>query len=245
MRAARSSTRSSSRSAGTCRNRPTRLTAMKRNPTGRATPRGGSEIQLATLALFLGSLTLAGCAASPEAGSTGSSSTPTGYPGHDPGMMGGGYGMMGGPGMMGGYGMSGGRGMMRGYGASTGSAPVAQGELPRHRQVATSGVPAPYRGMVDPLPNTATIVDAGRNLYAANCAACHGPQGEGNGPAGAWLSPPAANLRTLVHSPIGQDDYLMWAISTGGAAYGTAMPGFQGSLPEDARWKIVRYLKTL
>jgi mono/diheme cytochrome c family protein len=135
--------------------------------------------------------------------------------------------------------------MMGEYPAANGAAPAAQSESSRHHQVATSGVPAPYRGLKDPLPNTARIVAAGRDLYAANCAACHGPHGEGNGPAGLGLSPPAANLRSLVHSPIGQDDYLMWAISTGGAAYGTAMPGFQGSLPEDERWKIVRYLQAL
>jgi mono/diheme cytochrome c family protein len=37
----------------------------------------------------------------------------------------------------------------------------------------------------------------------------------------------------------------MWAISAGGAAYGTGMPAFKDSLPEDARWKIIRYLQTL
>jgi mono/diheme cytochrome c family protein len=145
----------------------------------------------------------------------------------------GGYGMMGGPGMMGAYGMVGGRG------------PVGQPDAQRRRQATTAGVPAPYRGVKDPLPNTAAIVAAGKNLYAANCSACHGALGEDDGPAGSGLSPAPANLRALAHSPMGRDDYLMWAISAGGAAYGTAMPAFKDSLPEDARWKIIRYLQTL
>lgn len=129
--------------------------------------------------------------------------------------------MMGGPGTMGGTNMQ------------------------RRRQAMMGGVPAPYGGLTDPLPYTAATVAVGKGLYAANCATCHGASGEGDGPAAAGLSPPPANLRALAHSPMGRDDYLMWAIGAGGAAYGTGMPAFKDSLPEDARWQIVRYLRTL
>jgi mono/diheme cytochrome c family protein len=107
------------------------------------------------------------------------------------------------------------------------------------------GVPAPYGGAAAPLPKTAATSTTGKSLYTANCAACHGPSGEGNGPVAAGLSPPPSNLRALVHSPFGREDYLMWAISEGGAAYGTGMPAFKGTLPENARWQIIRYLETL
>jgi mono/diheme cytochrome c family protein len=126
-----------------------------------------------------------------------------------------------------------------------GAGMMGQSSLKGRRQAMKGGLPAPYGGRTNPLPNAAAIVAAGKNLYAANCAACHGALGEGDGPAGAGLSPAPSNLHALVHSPMSGDDYLMWAISTGGAAYGTAMPAFKDALPEDARWKIIRYLRTL
>lgn len=145
----------------------------------------------------------------------GPSGTPYGMPVHGPGMM------MGGPGMMG------------------------QSSIQRRRQAMVTGIPAPYRGVTDPLPNTPVVIAAGRDLYAANCAMCHGTQRDGDGPAGAGLSPRPANLRSLLHTPMVRDDYLMWAIGAGGAEFGTGMPAFKDSLTVDARWKIIRYLRTL
>jgi mono/diheme cytochrome c family protein len=205
---------------------------MKRTTSASSITDSGATTRLAVLVLLATGLTLPGCVSRPESGSGAPPGTVVGVPGRDAAMMGG-YGMMGGPGMMGGYGMAGGRG------------PVGQPDAQRRRQATTAEVPAPYRGVKDPLPNTAAIVAAGKNLYAANCSACHGALGEGDGPAGSGLSPAPANLRALAHSPMGRDDYLMWAIGAGGAAYGTGMPAFKDSLPEDARWKIIRYLETL
>jgi len=205
---------------------------MKRTTSASSITNSGATTRLAVLVLLATGLTLPGCVSRPESGSGAPPGTVVGVPGRDAAMMGG-YGMMGGPGMMGAYGMVGGRG------------PVGQPDAQRRRQATTAGVPAPYRRVQDPLPNTAAIVAAGKNLYAANCSACHGAHGEGDGPAASGLSPAPANLRALAHSPMGRDDYLMWAISAGGAAYGTAMPAFKDSLPEDARWKIIRYLQTL
>ncbi len=122
---------------------------------------------------------------------------------------------------------------------------MGRASMRRRHQAMMAGVPAPYRGLTDPLPTTAAVVAAGRTLYATHCALCHGALGEGNGPAGSSLSPRPANLRALVRSPIGRDDYLMWAISAGGAEYGTPMPAFEDTLAEEARWKIIRYLRTL
>lgn len=158
---------------------------------------------------------LSGCPSPLEPGTGAPPSRYSGMPGQGPGMM------MGGPGMMG------------------------RSSFQRHRQAMMAGVPAPYQGLSDPLPTTQAVVAAGKELYAANCASCHGTPGEGNGPAAAGLSPPPANLQALMHSPLAQDDYLMWAISAGGAEYGTGMPAFKDALAADARWKIIRYLRTL
>jgi mono/diheme cytochrome c family protein len=45
-------------------------------------------------------------------------------------------------------------------------------------------------------PSPARTV-SGAATFATHCAACHGPQGEGNGPVAATLRVPVPNLRTL------------------------------------------------
>jgi len=59
------------------------------------------------------------------------------------------------------------------------------------------------------------------------------------------MSPPPANLRSVMRRPMDGDGYLMWAISNGGASVGGAMPAFKDTLSETDRWKIIRFLKTL
>jgi mono/diheme cytochrome c family protein len=41
------------------------------------------------------------------------------------------------------------------------------------------------------------------------------------------------------------DGYLMWAISNGRGAMGSAMPAFKDTLSETDRWRIIRFLRTL
>ena len=169
-----------------------------------------------------------------------------GMGGYGRGMRGYGVGMPGyGPGMMGGYGpgMPGNQAGAAGYGSGYG--PGAGGALLRHRQAMINGIPSEYVRLRDPLPASRDVIAAGETLYQANCAACHGSNGAGNGPAAAGMSPPPANLRWTVQRPIASDGYLMWAISDGGAQLGTGMPAFAGTLSDKDRWRIIRYLRTL
>lgn len=205
------------------------ITTMKQTNPAHSMATRDVPTLLGGLTLFLAAWILPGCTSSPEPALGASPEMPAATVGHGPGMMMGGRGMM-----MGGSSM-----MMGGPGT------MGQTNVQRRSQAAMGGVPAPYGGLTDPLPNTPATVAMGKRLYTANCAACHGASGEGDGPAAAGLSPAPSNLRALAHSPAGRDDYLMWAISAGGGAYGTAMPAFKDSLPEDARWQIVRYLETL
>jgi len=155
--------------------------------------------------------------------------------GYGRGMRGYGPGMRGrGPRITGGYGPG-----MRGYG------PGAGGAMLRHRQAMLNGIPLEYARLRNPLPASLDVIAAGETLYQANCAACHGSRGDGDGPAGDGLSPPPANLRWTVQRPMAGDGYLMWAISDGGAQIGTGMPAFAGALSEQDRWRIIRYLRTL
>ncbi len=115
--------------------------------------------------------------------------------------------------------------------------------MQRHRWAMMGGMPAAYRGLRNPVAFSAKAISEGEALYRTNCAACHGESGEGDGPAASGLYPPPANLRWLMGRPMTSDGYLMWAISEGGAAIGTAMPAFQDALSERERWTIIRYLE--
>ena len=164
-------------------------------------------------------------------------------PASDPGV-GGRWGMMGGPGMMGG-GMMGGPGMSGGLGMYGGRETTGGGPMSMHGWAMTQGVPGEYADARDSLPDDPRVLSEGKTLYLANCAACHGDSGTGNGPAAGGMSPPPADLRQVVRRPMTGDGYLMWAISDGGAAVGSAMPAFKGTLSETDRWRIVRYIETL
>ncbi|MHB8134295.1 MAG: c-type cytochrome [Anaerolineaceae bacterium] len=108
-----------------------------------------------------------------------------------------------------------------------------------------SDIPAAYAGKTNPLaadPNAAT---AGKDIYDTTCAACHGPGGKGDGPAGKSLTPPASDLTKVVATA--GDDYLFYRISEGGAMdpYNSSMPAQKNALSEDEIWQVVTYIKTL
>lgn len=154
---------------------------------------------------------------------------------------GGPWGMRGGPGMRGhGSGMRGYGPGMRGYGGRMMGGPGL-----RHRWAMMQGIPASYQELSNPLPADQRVITEGKTLFLANCSACHGEQGEGDGPAAAGMSPPPANLRWVVRRPMAGDGYLMWAIGEGGVQIGSAMPAFKDALSESDRWKIIRFLRTL
>jgi high-affinity iron transporter len=81
----------------------------------------------------------------------------------------------------------------------------------------------------------------GAIVFKNNCEVCHGPQGHGDGPAGAALDPPPKNLPEL--SAVAGDDYLFWRIATGKA--GTAMVGWKGVLSDEQIWHVIAYIHTL
>ena len=93
----------------------------------------------------------------------------------------------------------------------------------RRRQAMMGGIPLAYRGLRNPFPPDGQVTGAGQTLYLANCAACHGEQGAGDGPAASGLHPAPADLRRAVRWPMASDGYLMWAIGEGGVLLGTAV----------------------
>ena len=139
------------------------------------------------------------------------------------------------PMMQGGQGMMGG-GMMRGG--------MMGGSMPRHHFAMMSGLPVAYRSLSNPLPRDAKTVAQGEAIYAANCSACHGATGAGDGPKAKGLSPPPANLQFLAQMPMVQwDSFMYWTVSEGGAQFGSAMPAFKGSLSDRDRWAVIAYVQ--
>jgi len=92
------------------------------------------------------------------------------------------------------------------------------------------------------VPYTAASIVAGTTLYAEHCAACHGPEGRGDGPAGRALPRRPADLRaphTVQHTA----GDLFWWITHGIARGG--MPAFDGRLAEEERWDVVNAVRAL
>lgn len=54
--------------------------------------------------------------------------------------------------------------------------------------------PPPPTAILRPVPADAASLARGQAFFAANCVACHGPQGRGDGPLAATLRPRPANL---------------------------------------------------
>ncbi len=104
---------------------------------------------------------------------------------------------------------------------------------------ALPAVPAEYAGKTNPLG--ADAATAGADVFNTNCAACHGPQGHGDGPAGAALNPAPKNLPDLA-AKVG-DDYLYWRINTG--VEGTGMVAWKGVLSDEQIWEAVAFIHTL
>ena len=87
------------------------------------------------------------------------------------------------------------------------------------------------------------VINDGEVLYRANCARCHGVNGEGDGEAGSDLTPPPALLAQLIKRRRSIDEYLLWSISEGGARFGSDMPAFKDSLDVNEIWQIVTYMR--
>jgi mono/diheme cytochrome c family protein len=113
----------------------------------------------------------------------------------------------------------------------------------RHRYVMMQGISPEYASKTDPVPVTAATLKAGKILYNRYCASCHGVSGLGNGPAGANLNPPPANISQIGKIPMATDGYLYWTLAEGGVPLGTSMPAFKSTLKAKQIWEIINYIR--
>lgn len=101
---------------------------------------------------------------------------------------------------------------------------------------ATSDMAARLGISLEEIPVTTPLAARGAEIYAAQCASCHGASGEGNGPAARGLDPAPANLTDAAGlrdaSPL--DFYRRVTIGVAG----TAMPAYEASLSAADRWAV-------
>lgn len=102
----------------------------------------------------------------------------------------------------------------------------------------------PTSFQVSPTGFAAASIDRGATVYASNCVACHGVDGQGNGPAAASLPVKPADL-TMPHLWEHTDGDLFWWLSHGidEPGYGSVMPGFANSLSAEDRWALIDYIR--
>ena len=111
---------------------------------------------------------------------------------------------------------------------------------PHHHETDKRGVykpialaPEKARTSQNPYEGQADAIAAGKKLFLQHCAECHGEDAQG--------AHRSANLRSagVQNATPGE---LVWFLSNGNLVKG--MPSWSG-LPEQRRWQIVSYLKTL
>jgi mono/diheme cytochrome c family protein len=82
----------------------------------------------------------------------------------------------------------------------------------------------------------------GKAIYEQRCAACHGPQGKGDGPTGKVLVPPAADFTSAASRKKTEAD-LLKIIENGKPP--TAMVAWKGQLSDQEIRDVLAYVKTL
>jgi mono/diheme cytochrome c family protein len=115
------------------------------------------------------------------------------------------------------------------------------GMMQRHM----ASIPPEYADLTNPIPAEAESLARGKEIYEANCVACHGAGGWGDGPAAASLTPPPAQVAHTAQML--SDAYLFYRISAGGgfAPFSSAMPAWKEKLNEAERWDVINYVRSL
>ncbi len=93
----------------------------------------------------------------------------------------------------------------------------------------------------EPPKKTPELVAKGQAAYARYCTSCHGPKGEGDGPAAKALNP---KPRNLVAEPLKHPKVTGVFDTLSNGVKGTAMMPFK-HLPDEDRWALSYYVLSL
>ena len=111
---------------------------------------------------------------------------------------------------------------------------------PDEHMEGTHEVPDEAAAVPNPIADDQSIA-TGAELYALNCAVCHGESGGGDGPAAAGLAMAPSDLHEG-HVQGLSDGALFYIISHGKPE--TPMPAWENILEENDRWQVVNFLRT-
>ena len=100
-------------------------------------------------------------------------------------------------------------------------------------------VPEGWRKVPNPYPTTEAGLARGHMIYQGFCIGCHGPIGDGMGPAQPWIYPPPLNFTILKGREI-SGGILYYQIMNG--ITGTAMPYFKRELESQKIWEVGDYV---
>ena len=99
------------------------------------------------------------------------------------------------------------------------------------------------RDSIPPAPtNLQASIEEGDKLYGADCAACHGMEGNKPTDAGGWMYPRAADLTSRAVQQY-SDRELFWIVKNGIRLSG--MPAFGRVESDEHIWNLVQYVRTL
>ncbi|HJN77054.1 MAG TPA: cytochrome c [Myxococcota bacterium] len=86
----------------------------------------------------------------------------------------------------------------------------------------------------------------GKAVYTQFCVTCHGPEGDGGGPAGAALDPKPANFTEASFWEGRDEAHLKKVVTEGGASVGVSplMIAWGGVLSEEQITQVVAYVQS-
>ena len=90
------------------------------------------------------------------------------------------------------------------------------------------------------IPKTAPDMEKAAQLYQTHCAACHGDEGRGDGPAGAALEPAPTDFHERARY-MGRSMLGLYTTITGGVD-GTGMAAYDDQLSDAERWALAFYV---
>jgi len=91
----------------------------------------------------------------------------------------------------------------------------------------------------NPIPRSADSIARGRQLFAKDCAVCHGAEGKGDGVAALPQRPD--DLSRIAPPPIFPDGVIAYRILNGV----NLMPAFKTTFSENEVWDLLNFIRSL